>query len=180
MEQIISQHKTKFESSELFLFPLYTLMFLMFCVFFLVEEGIVACIIVISLILILYLILVDKLIWEWKGVETVLLDDENLIIRRKPKIFGRETVVPLLDIDAVEYREQTTLESSWWGPSVSDWKLHQEKLQVRTWVGAKIFFGVNLTWNERDDIIELIMERVETVQAEAEKSIDEESEAIEW
>ena len=111
-------------------------------------------------------------------METVLLDDENLIIRRKPKIFGRETVVPLLDIDAVEYREQTTLESSWWGPSVSDWKLHQEKLQVRTWVGAKIFFGVNLTWDERDDIIELIMERVETVQAEAEKSIDEE--AIEW
>ena len=142
--------------------------------------GILASVILIPIILIPYLIVVDKLIWEWKGVETVLLDDENLIIRRKPKIFGRETVVPLMDIDAVEYREQTTLESSWWGPSVSDWKLHQEKLQVRTWVGAKIFFGVNLTWDEQDDIIELIMQRVETVQAEAEKSIDEESEAIEW
>lgn len=180
MEQIISQHKTKFESGKLFLFPLFTLMFLMALFFTITIGGILASVILIPIILIPYLIVVDKLIWEWKGVETVLLDDENLIIRRKPKIFGRETVVPLLDIDAVEYREQTTLESSWWGPSVSDWKLHQEKLQVRTWVGAKIFFGVNLTWDEQDDIIELIMERVETVQAEAEKSIDEESEAIEW
>lgn len=79
MEQIISQHKTKFESSELFLFPLYTLMFLIFCAFFIVEEGMVACIIVISLILILYLILVDKLIWEWKGVETVQAKAEKSI-----------------------------------------------------------------------------------------------------
>lgn len=179
MEQTISQQKTKFESSDLFLFPLYTLCILMLLLIITIEGGLAASMILIPLIMIPYLILVDKLIWEWKGEETVLPDDANLIIRRKPKIFGRETVVPLLDIDAVEYREQTTLESKWYCPSVSGWKLHPEKLQVRTWVDAKIMFGVNLTWDARDELIDLIMERVETVQAEAEKSIDEESEAIE-
>ena len=79
MEQIISQHKTKFESSELFLFPIFTLMFLMALFFTITIGGILASVILIPIILILYLILVDKLIWEWKGVETVQAEAEKSI-----------------------------------------------------------------------------------------------------
>ena len=161
MERILSQRETKFESSELFLFPLYTILFLAFSGFFLILSPFL-----IIIPLIPYLIFLNKLIWEWKGVEMILIDEENLIIRRKPKIFNRELVMPLREIESIEYREKTSLEKSWFAPSVSNWIMYQEKLQVHTIMDTKLPFGINLTNDERDELIDVIMEQVLKVKDE--------------
>lgn len=161
MEQILSQRKTRFESSSLFLFPFYTLIFLGFAgILFLFSPFLVV------FPLILFLLMLDKLIWESKGWETILIDEEKLIVRRKPKIFNKEKSVLLRDIDMVEYRQQTFLESSWFGPSVSEWILYQEKLQINTIMGTKLTLGINLTCDERDEIIEAITERVRNLKVD--------------
>ena len=65
--------------------------------------------IIISVMLILLgLFVLDKILWQVNGSEIIIMDNENLVIQKKGKIFTKQNIISLFEIDSIEQKDYKT------------------------------------------------------------------------